>query len=84
MNRLRKEKLKELIDKLEPQEHGQIFSIIKKYTDVYTQTQSGVLVSSDNIPDECLLEMEKMVSFYADQRKRRELDAQQRKVLERR
>jgi hypothetical protein len=84
MNRGRKEKLKEQIDKLEPQEHGQIFSIIKKYTDVYTQTQSGVLVSSDNIPDECFKEIETMVSFYIDQRKRMESDAQQRKVLERR
>lgn len=69
MNRVRKEKLKENIEKLDTQEHDQIFGIIKKYTDVYTKTQSGVLVSSDALPEECLLEMESMVAFYLDQRK---------------
>jgi hypothetical protein len=69
MNRVRKEKLKENIEKLDAQEHDQIFGIIKKYTDVYTKTQSGVLVSSDALPEECLLEMESMVAFYLDQRK---------------
>jgi hypothetical protein len=69
MNRIRKEKLKENIEKLDAQEHEQIFGIIKKYTEVYTKTQSGVLVSSDALPDECLLEMESMVTFYLDQRK---------------
>lgn len=81
MNRARKEQLKEQIERLDPQEHAQIFAIIKKYTDVYTKTQQGVLVSSDNIPTECFLEMEKMVLFYADQRKRMEVDALERKSL---
>lgn len=84
MNRARKEHLKEQIDRLDPQEHTQLFAIIKKYTDVYTQTQQGVLVSSDNMSDECLLEIEKMVSFYMDQRKRMEADAVKRKTIERR
>lgn len=84
MNRARKEQLKEQIDRLDPQEHTQIFAIIKTYTDVYTQTQHGVLVSSDNMNDACLLEIEKMVSFYLDQRKRMEFDAVKRKTIERR
>lgn len=69
MNRIRKEKLKENIEKLDPQEHAQIFGIIKKYTETYTKTQTGVLVSSDTLPDACLQEMEALVAFYLDQRK---------------
>ena len=69
MNRNRKEQLKENIDKLDAQEHEQIFAIVKRYTEQYTKTNSGVLVSSDTISNECLLEMEKMVKFYMDQRK---------------
>ncbi len=69
MNRNRKEQLKESIERLDAQEHEQIFNIIKKYTEHYTKTNTGVLVSSDNLPNECLLEMERMVKFYLDQRK---------------
>jgi hypothetical protein len=49
----------------------------------YTKTQNGVLVSSDVLPDECLIEMDRMVSFYMDQRKRMEADAAERKTLTR-
>ncbi len=72
MNRARKERLKEQLDKLDPEEHEQIFGIIQRYTDVFTKTQNGVLVSTDNLPDECLQEIERMVIFYLDQRKRME------------
>lgn len=84
MNRAKKEQLKELVEKLDPQEHAQIFAIIKKYTNVYTQTQSGVLVSSDNLPPKCFEEIEALVRFYVDQRSRMEVDAAERKALERR
>lgn len=69
MKRQQKEKLKENLEKLDAEEHAQVFAIIKKYTDTFTKTQTGVLVSSDNLSDECLLEMETMVKFYLDQRK---------------
>lgn len=69
MNRLQKEQLKEKIDKLDAQEHAQIFAIIKNHTDQFTKTQSGVLISSDNLSDECLKEIEKRVDFFLDQRK---------------
>lgn len=69
MKRSQKEKLKEHLDKLDAQEHGQIFDIIKRYTDNFTKTQNGVLVSSDVLSDECLLEIEKRVAYYLDQRK---------------
>jgi hypothetical protein len=69
MRRQQKEKLKENLDKLDADEHAQVFNIIKKYTDNFTRTQNGVLISSDNLTDECLLEMEKMVQYYLDQRK---------------
>lgn len=69
MRRQQKEKLKENMEKLDPEEHVQIFDIIKKYTDNFTKTQTGVLISSESLSDDCLLEMEKMVQYYLDQRK---------------
>jgi hypothetical protein len=69
MRRQQKEKLKENLDKLDAEEHAQVFAIVKKYTDNFTKTQSGVLVSSEALSDECLLEMENMVKYYLDQRK---------------
>jgi len=84
MNRSRKETLKERLDRLDANEHAQIFTIIKKYTDSFTKTQNGVLVSSDALPDECLIEMEKMVTFYLDQHKMMEADELERKSYERR
>ena len=63
------EKLKENLDKLDAYEHAQIFTIIQKYTDAFTKTQTGALISSANLSDECLVEMEKMVAYYLDQRK---------------
>jgi hypothetical protein len=81
MNRSQKEALKEKIEKLDPQEHAQLFAIIKRYTDTYTKTQTGVLVSSDNLPAECFVELDKMVSFFLDQRKWMETEAAQRKGL---
>jgi hypothetical protein len=83
MNRHQKEALKEKLEKLDPQEHEQIFSIIKRYTDTYTKTQSGLLVSSDALSEECLREIDQMVSFYIDQRKRMEADTAERKALSR-
>ena len=69
MNRLRKEQLKEKLERLDAEEHSQIFAIIQRYTQDYTRTQAGVFVSSDNLSDECLIEIEKMVTYYLDQRK---------------
>ncbi len=83
MNRARKERLKEQLDKLDPEEHEQIFGIIQRYTDVFTKTQNGVLVSTDNLTDECLQEIERMVTFYLDQRKQMDADTLQRKQLAR-
>jgi hypothetical protein len=79
-----KEKLKDQIDRLDASEHLQIFDIIKRYTDSYTKTHSGALVSSDNLPPECISEIQKLVTFYLDQRKRMEADAIERKVYEKR
>jgi hypothetical protein len=77
MKRSQKEKLKEHLDKLDAQEHGQIFDIIKRYTDNFTKTQTGVLVSSDVLSDECLLEIEKRVAYYMDQRKTMDFNRKQ-------
>ena len=58
------------MDRLDPEEHAQIFDIVKQYTENYTKTQNNVLVSSDVLPDSCLLEIEKMVTYYLDQHNR--------------
>ena len=81
MNRARKEKLRDQLDLLDPHEHAQIFAVVKHHTESYTRTQSGVLVSSDVLTDDCMLEMEKMVAFYLDQRKRMDADDAVRKTL---
>ena len=70
MNRLRKEQLKERLDKLDPDEHAQVFAIIQRHTTEYTRTQNGVLISSEHLTDDCLVEIEKLVLYYIDQRKR--------------
>ena len=84
MNRNRKEQLKERLDQLDANEHEQIFGIIKKYTENYTKTQNGVLVSSDALPGECLVEIDRMVTFYLDQHKQMDADALERKGYEKR
>lgn len=81
MNRLRKEQLKERLEKLDAEEHAQIFETIKRYTNEYTRTQTGVLVSSETLPDECIIEIEKMATYYLDQRKRMDADMLARKTL---
>lgn len=77
MNRVRKEQLKEKIEKLDADEHVQIFDIIKRYTENYTKTQTGVLVSSDFLPDSCLVEIETLVAYYIDQRNRIDFNRRQ-------
>ena len=76
--------MKERLDRLDANEHAQIFNVIKKYTESFTKTQNGVLISSDVLPDACLLEMDKMVTFYLDQHKQMEADEAERKTYERR
>ena len=69
MSRAHLEALKEKIEKLDPEEHAQIFAIIQRHTNNYTKTQTGVLVSSDFLNAACLKEIENAVKFYIDQRK---------------
>ena len=61
MNRQKKEWLKEQIDKLDSNEHMQIYNIIKKFTKEITKTPDGVFISSDDLPNECLEEIENYV-----------------------
>lgn len=75
--------MKEHLDRMETNEHNQVFSIIKKYTDQFTKTQNGVLVSTDNLNDECLTEIEKYITFCLDQKKRMDEDMKTRKTYER-
>lgn len=79
MNRSRKEHLKERLEKLDADEHAQIFAIIQRYTDQYTRTQTGVLVSSDALPDACLFELETMVTYFNDQKKRMDKESVDRR-----
>jgi hypothetical protein len=82
-SRSKKEALKDAIDKLEANEHSQIFSIIKKYTSTFTKTQTEVLVSTNSLSDECLEEINNYINFCIDQKKRMEEDLKTRKGYER-
>ncbi len=82
-SRSKKELLKEQLDRMEPNEHIQIFEIIKKYTEQFTKTQNSILISTDQLNDECLSEIEKYIHFCMDQRKRMEEDMKTRKNYER-
>lgn len=77
------EKLKDEIDKLDENEHVQLYQIVTKYTQECTKTKNGVLISSNNLSVDCLLEMRKYVTFCIDQRKRIEDDLKTRKIYER-
>jgi len=81
-SRTTKELLKEQLDKLEPNEHKQIFDIIKRHTEQYTKTQTGILVSTNVLNDECLNDIQTYVNFCLDQRKRMEEDLKTRKTYE--
>ena len=83
MDRTKKEHMKEQIDRMEPNEHLQILNIIKKYTDTFTKTQSGILVSTDILTQECLEEIDAYIHFSIDQRKRMDEDSKARKNYER-
>ena len=83
IGRSKKELLKDHIDHMEANEHAQIFSIIKRYTDQFTKTQHGVLISTDNLNNECLVEVEKYINFCLDQKKRMDEDQKTRKTYER-
>jgi hypothetical protein len=83
MERSKKEQMKEQIDKMESNEHAQILNIVKKYTDNFTKTQSGFLVSTEHLTNECLDEIERYIHFSMDQRKRMDEDNKMRKNYER-
>lgn len=81
--RSRKEWMKEQLDRMDTNEHSQILTIIRKYSDQFTKTQTGILVSTDNLNDECLIDIEKYIHFSMDQRKRMDDDLKTRKTYER-
>ena len=75
--------MKDAIDKMESNEHLQILNIVKKYTDNFTKTQAGVLVSTEILNEECLQEIDRYITFSIDQRKRIDEDNKDRKTYER-
>jgi hypothetical protein len=77
------ESLKDKIDKLEVNEHKQIYNIMKKNGPPVTKTQNGVLISSETLDNDTLAEVERYVLFCVDQRKRMEDDMKTRKTYER-
>lgn len=83
MNRSKLEWMKEQLDKLEVNEHIQVHSIVKKYTENTTKAPNGIFVSSEHLPQECLQEMEKYILFCIDQRSRMNEDMKTRKTYER-
>ena len=83
ISRSKKEWLKDHLDHMDLNEHAQVFGIIRKHTDQFTKTQNGVLISTDNLNDECLIEIEKYINFCMDQKKRMDEDHKARKNYER-
>lgn len=81
--RTKKEWLKDRIDTMETNEHTQVFAIIKRHTDQFTKTQNRVLISTDNLNDKCLSEIEIYINFCIDQKKRMDEDQKTRKKYER-
>jgi hypothetical protein len=81
--RSKKEWLKEQLDRMDTNEHVQVLAIVRKYTEQVTKTQTGILVSTDMLNDECMKEIEQYVVFSLDQRKRMDDDTKTRKTYER-
>ena len=79
----KKEWMKDRLDAMDANEHAQIFTIVRKYTAQGTRTQTGILVSTEFMTDECLEEIDVYIQFLTDQRKRMEEDTKARKSYER-
>jgi hypothetical protein len=80
------ESLKEKIDKLDVNEHRQIYNIIKRLNKSQiqtTKTQQGILITADALDKETTDEIERYVHFCLDQRKRMDDDMKTRKEYER-
>ena len=75
--------MKDQLDAMDANEHAQIFSIVRKYTDQGTRTQTGILISTEFMNDECLGEIDGYIQFLKDQRRRMEEDTKARKSYER-
>jgi hypothetical protein len=82
-SRSKLESLKDQIDKLDTNEHKQIYNIMKTTEFQSTKTQNGVLVSADSLDHDVLAEVDKYVNFCLDQRKRMDDDMKTRKTYER-
>ena len=81
--RTKKEWMKEQLDTMEANEHVQVISIIRRYTEQITSTRSGLLISTDLLTDDCLNEIEHYIHFLNDQKKRMDEDVKTRKEYER-
>lgn len=80
------ESLKEKIDKLDLNEHRQIYNIIKRFNKNQiqtTKTQHGILITADTLDKETVDEIQRYVHFCIDQRKRMDDDMKTRKEYER-
>ena len=80
------ETLKDQIDKLDVNEHRQIYNIIKRFNKneiQSTKTQQGILITADKLDTETINEIERYVHFCLDQRKRMDDDMKERKEYER-
>ena len=69
------ETIQSRLEMLDQNEHEQIFKIVRKYTKEYTRSDTGVYVSSKNLPQECLDEMDRYIHFCFDQRAHLEADS---------
>jgi hypothetical protein len=75
--------MKEQLDTMDINEHAQVLAIIQNYTEQLTKTQTGMLISTEHLNDDCLKEIDNYIHFLLDQRKRMEDDNKTRKSYER-
>lgn len=84
-SRSKKEWMKDQLDTMDANEHAQVLAVINnsRLSHVQTKTQNGVLISTDNLDDSCLTQIETYIHFLLDQRKRMDDDNKTRKSYER-
>lgn len=62
--------MKENLEQLTQCEHEQIFGMVRKTTQAYTCSETGVFVSAESISPQCFVEIEEYVRFCLEQRQR--------------
>ncbi len=55
--------------KLDLIEHSELFDIVKHYSKSFTATNTGALVSSDELPDECIKKLMERIAYFLEMKR---------------